>query len=78
MYFNVCLFPERYSFQAMGTASTILLNGAERLKKSEMEKGAKLRTSPDFHYELLRLRANWRLKKAGNVIIGDLSYKSSE
>ena len=54
------------------------MNGADRLKKSEMEKGNKHRSSPDFHFELLRLRSNWRLKKAGNTIIGDLSYKSSK
>ena len=36
------------------------------------------RTLPDFHLELLRLRQNWRLKKVGDVILGDLSYKSGK
>ena len=63
--------------QSIGAAATILQNGAERLKKSEQEKGSKHRGLPDFHFELLRLRSSWRLKKAGNTIIGDLSYKSS-
>ena len=32
----------------------------------------------DFHSELMKLRQRWRLKKSGNLIIGDLSYKSGE
>lgn len=64
--------------QSVGSAATILIKGAERLKKSDSEKGSKQRGTPDFHFELLRLRSNWRLKKAGNTIIGDLSYKSSK
>lgn len=31
----------------------------------------------DFHIELLRLRQNWRLRKVGNTILGDLSYKTA-
>lgn len=32
----------------------------------------------DFHSELMKLRQRWRLKKSGNLILGDLSYKSGE
>ena len=32
---------------------------------------------PDFHFELLRLRQNWRLRKVGNSILGDLSYRTA-
>ena len=32
----------------------------------------------DFHSELMKLRQRWRLKKSGNLIIGDLSYKSGK
>jgi len=27
--------------------------------------------------ELLKLRQNWRLKKVGNTILGDLSYRTA-
>lgn len=36
------------------------------------------RSVPDFHLELLQLRKNWRLKKVGNSIIGDVSYRTGE
>ena len=58
----------------MSSAATILVNGGERLKRS-LETSAK-RTPQDFYNELLKLRTNWRLKKVGNVILGDISYKS--
>jgi mediator of RNA polymerase II transcription subunit 17 len=32
----------------------------------------------DFHSELMKLRQRWRLKRSGNLILGDLSYKSGE
>ncbi|XP_028398528.1 mediator of RNA polymerase II transcription subunit 17-like [Dendronephthya gigantea] len=31
----------------------------------------------DFHMELMKLRQKWRLKRSGNLILGDLSYKSA-
>ncbi|KAH7931912.1 hypothetical protein HPB49_025783 [Dermacentor silvarum] len=34
------------------------------------------RLSPDFHAELLHMRQNWRLRKVGTTILGDLSYRS--
>lgn len=50
--------------------------GVEKLKTSQSEV-ARNRTTIDFHIELLRLRQNWRLKKVGNTIIGDLSYRTA-
>ena len=31
-----------------------------------------------FYSELLRMRQNWRLRKVGNNILGDLSYKTGK
>ena len=33
-------------------------------------------TTPDFTYELLRMRNTWRIKKVGDTILGDLSFRS--
>lgn len=55
--------------KALGTAASVLLSGAERLKK--------LDNGPDFQIELLRLRQNWRLKKVSDSIIGDLSFRTA-
>lgn len=63
--------------QSLQSASSILLTGAERLRASQAEMGRTNRPVQDFHIELLRLRQNWRLKKVGNNIIGDLSYRSA-
>ncbi|XP_060062888.1 mediator of RNA polymerase II transcription subunit 17-like [Ylistrum balloti] len=60
---------------ALNEATNVLLNGAERLRRSQSEMGSK--PQGDFHIELLKLRQNWRLKKAGKLILGDLSYKSA-
>merc|ERR1719186_7537 len=52
------------------------MQGAEHLRNLQNEtKGS--RTPEDFHIELLRLRQNWRLKKVGNTILGDLSYRTA-
>ena len=64
-------------FQSLASAASILLKGAERMRRSHAETNAK-QSHTDFHYELLKLRQNWRLKKVGNVILGDLSFKSCE
>lgn len=32
----------------------------------------------DFYAELMKLRKHWRLKKSGDLILGDLSYKSGQ
>lgn len=52
------------------------MHGAERLKISQSDT-ARAKSNQDFHLELLRLRQNWILKKIGNAILGDLSYKSA-
>eukprot|EP00094_Tigriopus_californicus_P001926 TCALIF_01855-PA protein Name:"Similar to MED17 Mediator of RNA polymerase II transcription subunit 17 (Drosophila melanogaster)" AED:0.03 eAED:0.03 QI:5/1/0/1/1/0.5/2/0/757 len=54
----------------------ILLAGAEHLKTLQSE-NKNNRTAQDFHFELLRLRQNWRLKKVLNTILGDLSYRTA-
>lgn len=61
-------------FQALQSASNILNNGFDRLKRAQ--ESITRRTNPDFHGELMRLRQSWRLKKVGKSILGDLSYKS--
>ncbi|CAH1791453.1 unnamed protein product, partial [Owenia fusiformis] len=60
--------------KSLQTVSEILCSGAERLQRSQ---GELTRTQQDFHLELLRLRQSWRLKKTGQTILGDLSYKSA-
>ncbi|XP_017768104.1 PREDICTED: mediator of RNA polymerase II transcription subunit 17 [Nicrophorus vespilloides] len=60
--------------KALAGAASVLLTGVERLKTSQNEV---VRNKTDFHFELLRLRQNWRLKKASNSIIGDLSYRTA-
>ncbi|KAL3873203.1 hypothetical protein ACJMK2_036348 [Sinanodonta woodiana] len=61
--------------KGLQSAAGVLLAGAERLKKSQQEMGN--RPQNEFHIELLKLRQNWRLKKVGKTILGDLSYKSA-
>jgi len=62
--------------KALEVPSRILIQGAEHLKNLQNESKA-ARTPDDFHIELLRLRQNWRLKKVGNSILGDLSYRTA-
>ena len=62
--------------KALAGAASVLLMGAERMKNNQNEL-SRNRSTPDFHIELLRLRQNWRLKKVGNAIIGDLSYRTA-
>ncbi|XP_026315271.1 mediator of RNA polymerase II transcription subunit 17 [Hyposmocoma kahamanoa] len=61
--------------KALAAASAVLLAGVERLRASETMRVT--RNMPDFHIDLLRLRQNWRLKKVGNTIVGDLSYRTA-
>ncbi|XP_064484913.1 mediator of RNA polymerase II transcription subunit 17-like isoform X2 [Ornithodoros turicata] len=63
--------------KALASAATTLLNGAECLRTSQAEAAGRMRLVPDFHVELLHMRQNWRLKKVGNTILGDLSYRSA-
>ncbi len=62
--------------KSLDVPAKILLNGAEHLKSLQNE-NKKNRTADDFHFELLRLRQNWRLKKVSNTILGDLSYRTA-
>ncbi|XP_033112199.1 mediator of RNA polymerase II transcription subunit 17-like [Anneissia japonica] len=58
--------------KALTGAAEILLKGAKVLSKPTTETNC-----PDFHAELLKLCQHWRLKKVGNSILGDLSFKSA-
>lgn len=62
--------------KALSNAANVLLTGADRLRSSHSEQHNN-RNSSDFHIELLRLRQNWRLKKVGSTIVGDLSYRTA-
>lgn len=62
--------------KALTMAANILTTGAERLRNSQSE-AKNSRNVSDFHIELLRLRQNWRLKKVGDTIVGDLSYRTA-
>ena len=44
---------------------------------NEAKSRSSMSSLPDFHLELLRLRQNWRLRKVGNAILGDLSYRTA-
>ena len=60
--------------------SKILTSGAEHMKSLQSENrtaGDCNRNQANFHFELLRLRQNWRLKKVSNTILGDLSFKTA-
>jgi mediator of RNA polymerase II transcription subunit 17 len=62
--------------KSLDVPAKILQAGAEHLKSLQNE-NKKNRTAEDFHFELLRLRQNWRLKKVSNTILGDLSYRTA-
>lgn len=62
--------------RALEVPSKILLQGADHLRNLQNETKS-ARSPEDFHIELLRLRQNWRLKKVGNTILGDLSYRTA-
>ncbi|XP_031429943.1 mediator of RNA polymerase II transcription subunit 17 isoform X2 [Clupea harengus] len=62
--------------RALAQAGSVLLRGAERLSRSVCET-AESRRQRDFNSELLRLRSQWKLRKVGDKILGDLSYRSA-
>ncbi|KAG8453009.1 hypothetical protein GDO86_004715 [Hymenochirus boettgeri] len=62
--------------KSLAGAAQILLKGAERLTKSVAENQENKRQR-DFNSELLRLRQHWKLRKLGDKILGDLSYRSA-
>ncbi|MED6235699.1 Mediator of RNA polymerase II transcription subunit 17 [Ataeniobius toweri] len=62
--------------KSLATAAQLLLKGAEKLSKSVAE-NQENRRQRDFNAELLRLRSQWKLRKVGDKILGDLSYRSA-
>ncbi|XP_051534980.1 mediator of RNA polymerase II transcription subunit 17 [Myxocyprinus asiaticus] len=62
--------------KSLATAAQLLLKGAEKLTKSVAE-NQEQRRQRDFNSELLRLRSQWKLRKVGDKILGDLSYRSA-
>uniref|UniRef100_A0A8D3DIT7 Mediator of RNA polymerase II transcription subunit 17 n=1 Tax=Scophthalmus maximus TaxID=52904 RepID=A0A8D3DIT7_SCOMX len=62
--------------KSLATAAQLLLKGAEKLTKSVAE-NQENRRQRDFNSELLRLRSQWKLRKVGDKILGDLSYRSA-
>ena len=62
--------------RALAQAGSVLLRGAERLSRSVCET-AESRRQRDFNSELLRLRSQWKLRKVGDKILGDLRDRKS-
>uniref|UniRef100_A0A8P4KTE9 Mediator of RNA polymerase II transcription subunit 17 n=1 Tax=Dicentrarchus labrax TaxID=13489 RepID=A0A8P4KTE9_DICLA len=62
--------------KSLATAAQLLVKGAEKLSKSVAE-NMENRRQRDFNSELLRLRSQWKLRKVGDKILGDLSYRSA-
>uniref|UniRef100_A0A8C8JN20 Mediator of RNA polymerase II transcription subunit 17 n=1 Tax=Oncorhynchus tshawytscha TaxID=74940 RepID=A0A8C8JN20_ONCTS len=62
--------------KSLATAAQLLLKGADKLSKSVAE-NQENRRQRDFNSELLRLRSQWKLRKVGDKILGDLSYRSA-
>ncbi|MCJ8744964.1 hypothetical protein PDJAM_G00124800 [Pangasius djambal] len=62
--------------KSLATAGQLLLRGAEKLNKSVAESQEQWRQR-DFNAELLHLRSQWKLRKVGDKILGDLSYRSA-
>uniref|UniRef100_A0A8B9HD47 Mediator of RNA polymerase II transcription subunit 17 n=1 Tax=Astyanax mexicanus TaxID=7994 RepID=A0A8B9HD47_ASTMX len=62
--------------KSLATAAQVLLKGAEKLSKSVAE-SQEQRRQRDFNAELLHLRSQWKLRKVGDKILGDLSYRSA-
>lgn len=76
----VCLLAKRKALNEQ--VSKILSNGAEHLRSLQTENRTGVgetgtRNNNNFHFELLRLRQNWRLKKVSNTILGDLSFRTA-
>ncbi|PIK48916.1 putative mediator of RNA polymerase II transcription subunit 17 isoform X2 [Apostichopus japonicus] len=63
--------------KSLEVAAKILQTGANRMKHSSSSEKKALVEQRNFHNELLCLRQNWRLKRVGNNILGDLSFRTS-
>lgn len=61
--------------KALSSVSMIIRNGADRLASTS---DTSRNRSSDFHSQLMQIRHNWRMKKAGNTIVGDLSFRSGK
>ncbi|XP_076824987.1 mediator of RNA polymerase II transcription subunit 17-like [Clavelina lepadiformis] len=59
--------------KCLAGAAKILLNGYERLNKAWTETSGQI----SFHSELLKLRQCWRVRRVGDKIMGDLSYRTA-
>lgn len=60
--------------RALGYAASLIGAGADRLRASCSSNP--INRSADFYSELMIMRKKWRMKKVGNTILGDLSFKS--
>ncbi|EDO32058.1 predicted protein [Nematostella vectensis] len=62
-------------------AATILLQGSKRMESAVQERMSQQsrpdQERSDFHSELINLRQRWRLKRTGNSLMGDLTYRSA-
>lgn len=61
--------------KAFVAAASIITQGVEKIRQSKSD--ATRSMAFDFHGELMTMRQNWRLRRAGASIIGDLSYRSA-
>ncbi|XP_072021675.1 mediator of RNA polymerase II transcription subunit 17-like [Amphiura filiformis] len=64
---------------SLTSAASILLKGAQGMTRPQNVAAgtAKVNQESEFHAALHRLRLHWRLKKVGNNILGDLSFKTA-
>lgn len=60
--------------KALAQAAQLISNALDRLQN---EANHTSRSRIDFHTELRTMRQNWRLRKKGQSIIGDLSYRGA-
>ena len=59
--------------KALNSAAKILTNSSKRLEAAWSEAAGQV----DFHNELVKVRKHWRLRRVGEKIIGDLSYRTA-
>ena len=60
----------------MANANDIFVKGVEKLKGIPKQSAKAANESTDFYSELYALRQHWRIKKVGEHLLGDISYKS--
>lgn len=59
--------------KGLNAAAEILLSGEKRLKTA----GEEALRDMNFHFQLLKLRKYWRVRKVGTKVLGDLSYRTA-